>query len=242
MLLLHLCLAQPAAAQADRGAASAQDPAPAELHTRDQHYDRIEWFNDKMFLFNSAFDQFLLKPVALTYASIVPLPAQQGIRNAIGNLDVVRKVVNNTLQGRPVSASRELARFMINSTVGVAGIFDMATKLGAGAQRPGHGDHAGRVRGQPRRLSRVAAAAPHHVPGRRGHRGRLVDEPAGISGPLLRTPVHPRYADLVNSRALDRKLYEELELSIDPYSAARNAYLQIRARKLEAARSAGYYD
>ena len=72
----------------------------------------------------------MLKPVAETYGSAVPLSVQTGVRNAVSNLDVVRKVVNNALQGKPVTASRELARFILNSTVGIAGIFDMASKFG----------------------------------------------------------------------------------------------------------------
>ena len=239
LLLLQLSLAQPAASQG--GPASDPEDAPAvkELSTRDQHYDRIEWFNEKMFAFNSAFDHFVLKPVALTYASILPTPAQEGVRRAINNLDVVRKVVNNTLQGRPVSASRELARFVINSTVGIAGIFDMATKLGLEPSDQDMGITLG-VYGISHGAYLVLPLLPPTT--FRDGVGMAADSlmnPLGYFAPYY-VPLSIRGVDIVNNRALNNKLFEELERSIDPYSSARNAYLQIRQHKLRAAREAGY--
>ncbi|MCY4486737.1 MAG: VacJ family lipoprotein [Deltaproteobacteria bacterium] len=239
LLLLQLSLAQPAASQG--GSAAGQEDAPAvkELSTRDQHYDRIEWFNEKMFAFNSAFDHFVLKPVALTYGSILPTPAQDGVRRAINNLDVVRKVVNNTLQGRPVSASRELARFLINSTVGIAGIFDMATKLGLEPSDQDMGITLG-VYGISHGAYLVLPLLPPTT--FRDGVGMAADSlmnPLGYFAPYY-VPLSVRGVDIVNNRALNNKVFEELERSIDPYSSARNAYLQIRQGKLQAAREAGY--
>ena len=239
LLLLQLSLAQPAASQGEPPAGPEDAPAVKELSTRDQHYDRIEWFNEKMFAFNSAFDHFVLKPVALTYASILPTPAQEGVRRAINNLDVVRKVVNNTLQGRPVSASRELARFVINSTVGIAGIFDMATKLGLEPSDQDTGITLG-VFGISHGAYLVLPLLPPTT--FRDGVGMAADSlmnPLGYFAPYY-VPLSIRGVDIVNNRALNNKLFEELERSIDPYSSARNAYLQIRQHKLRAAREAGY--
>ena len=135
LLLLQLSLLQAACSQVEPGGPAVNGPAHGamdapELTTRDTHYDPLEPFNYTMFEFNSGFDRFLLKPVAQGYAAVVPPPLQKGIRNAVHNLGVVRKVVNNVLQGKPEGAGRELARFLINSTVGVAGLFDMASELG----------------------------------------------------------------------------------------------------------------
>ena len=239
LLLLQLSLAQPAASQGEPAAGPEDAPAVKELSTRDQHYDRIEWFNEKMFAFNSAFDHFVLKPVALTYASILPTPAQEGVRRAINNLDVVRKVVNNTLQGRPVSASRELARFVINSTVGIAGIFDMATKLGLEPSDQDMGITLG-VYGISHGAYLVLPLLPPTT--FRDGVGMAADSlmnPLGYFAPYY-VPLSVRGVDIVNNRALNNKAFEELARSIDPYSSARNAYLQIRQRKLQAAREAGY--
>ncbi len=238
-LFLQLSLAQPAASQGEPAAGPEGTSVSREIRTRDQHYDRIEWFNEKMFAFNSAFDHFVLRPVALTYATILPTPAQQSVRRAIDNLDVVRKVVNNTLQGRPLSASRELARFVINSTVGIAGIFDMATKLGLEPSDQDMGITLG-VYGIGHGAYLVLPLLPPTT--FRDGVGMAADSlmsPLGYFAPYY-VPLSIRGVDIVNNRALNNEVFEELARSIDPYSSARNAYLQIRQRKVQAARAAGY--
>jgi phospholipid-binding lipoprotein MlaA len=88
-------------------------------------------FNEKTFWFNRQIDRFLLKPVAKAYNAALPGPVRAGIANMFDNLDVTRRLVNNLLQLKFDGAGRELARFAINSTVGVAGLFDVAgTALG----------------------------------------------------------------------------------------------------------------
>ncbi len=239
LVLLHLSFAQSVASQEPPGLPPEGPPAVRELHTRDQHYDRLEWFNERMFKFNSTFDHFVLKPVALTYAVIVPAPAQQGIRRAVGNLDVVRKVVNNTLQGRPLSASREVARFVINSTVGVAGLFDMAAKFGLEPHDQDMGITLGVYGFRHGAYLVLPLLPPTTIRDGVGMAADSFMNPLGYLVPAY-VPWSIRAVNIVNSRALNRRVFEELERSIDPYSAARNAYLQIRERKLKAARAAGY--
>ncbi|MGH7872058.1 MAG: MlaA family lipoprotein, partial [Candidatus Binatia bacterium] len=82
-----------------------------------------EPFNEKTFWFNRQADRFVLKPVAKGYNTALPDPIRAGIANMFDNLDVTRRLVNNLLQLRFDGAGRELARFTINSTVGVAGLF-----------------------------------------------------------------------------------------------------------------------
>jgi phospholipid-binding lipoprotein MlaA len=94
-------------------------------------WDPWEPFNEKTFWFNRQIDRFLLKPVAKAYNAALPGPVRAGIANMFDNLDVTRRLVNNLLQLKFDGAGRELARFAINSTVGVAGLFDVAgTALG----------------------------------------------------------------------------------------------------------------
>ncbi len=71
-------------------------------------------------------DRFILKPVATAWDFLLPDPFQRGIHNAFDNLAVVRRVVNNALQLKLTGAAKEVARFTINSTVGLAGFFDIA--------------------------------------------------------------------------------------------------------------------
>jgi phospholipid-binding lipoprotein MlaA len=92
-------------------------------------------FNENVFWFNrNVFDRFVLKPLATVWDTILPAPAQRSIHNALDNLGVVRRLTNNLLQLKLGGAGREVARFTINSTVGVAGLFDVA-KDGFGIER-----------------------------------------------------------------------------------------------------------
>jgi ABC-type transporter lipoprotein component MlaA len=92
-------------------------------------WDPWEPFNEKTFQFNRQVDRFVLKPVAKGYNAALPDLVRGGIANMFDNLDVTRRLVNNILQLRFDGAGRELARFVINSTVGVAGLFDVAGHL-----------------------------------------------------------------------------------------------------------------
>ncbi len=242
VLLLHLSLPPSVHSQDKTGAAEVGPGDNAhtsqELSTRDQHYDPLERINDDIFAFNSAFDHFVLEPVAKTYASAVPLSAQDGIRNAVNNLDVVRKTVNNLLQARPISASREVARFLINSTVGIAGIFDMAAKLGLEPSDQDMGITLG-VYGISHGAYLVLPLLPPTTV--RDGLGTVADSflnPLRYFTPYY-VPLAVTAADVVNNRALNIKTFDALKLSIDPYGAVRNAYLQVRQKKLQAARSAG---
>ena len=89
-------------------------------------WDPWEPFNEKTFSFNRQVDRFVLKPVAKGYNAALPDLLRAGIANMFDNLDVTRRLVNNILQLRFDGAGRELARFAINSTVGIAGFFDVA--------------------------------------------------------------------------------------------------------------------
>ena len=246
VLLLYLILPHPVHSQVDadaRGPATAGGPLDdssrsEELTTRDQHYDPLERFNDDIFEFNLGFDRLVLKPVAETYAAAVPRSVQTGIRNIVSNLDVVRKVVNNALQARPITASREVARFMLNSTVGIAGIFDMASKMGLEPSDQDMGITLGLYGFSHGAYLVLPLLPPTTVRDGLGTVADSLMNPLGYLTPSY-VPWTVRATDAVNSRALNMEAYEQLELSIDPYGAARNAYLQIRQQKLKAARAAG---
>ncbi|TVR99484.1 MAG: VacJ family lipoprotein [Rhodospirillales bacterium] len=92
--------------------------------------DPLEPFNRAVFEFNRAFDTMLLKPLAIFYRDILPPPLTRGINNTLNNLRSPVIFFNDLLQGRPDRAGTTLARFMINSTLGVGGVHDAATNLG----------------------------------------------------------------------------------------------------------------
>ena len=91
-------------------------------------YDPWERLNRFTYRFNARFDEALFLPVANTYRRI-PSPIRSGVHNFFGNLSEVDSVVNYALQWRLKLGLRSLGRFVINSTIGIGGLFDTAAKL-----------------------------------------------------------------------------------------------------------------
>lgn len=92
--------------------------------------DPYESFNRPMFTFNDYFDKIVLKPIATLYSKIVPKPLVKGISNVYSNIDTVPTVINDVLQINIYQASNDLWRLLINSTIGIGGLFDVATDMG----------------------------------------------------------------------------------------------------------------
>lgn len=105
-------------------------------------YDPWEKQNRKLFRFNEAVDKVTLKPIAKSYKKIVPEPIRDGVTNFAKNLGAPRNVVNNFLQGKPMDGMGELARFVVNTTFGIGGIFDVATGSGLEAHPEDFGQTA----------------------------------------------------------------------------------------------------
>ena len=98
-------------------------------------YDRSERFNRASFNFSERVDRAVLKPVARGYRWVTPDPIERSISNFFANLRSVDNMINNTLQGKFRSTGSEFSRFAINTTLGVAGLFDVASRVGV-AERP----------------------------------------------------------------------------------------------------------
>lgn len=242
ILLLLAFLVQPTSAQVNPlGEAPDANVEPTtELYQAGARieYDPWESYNVNMFEFNRGFDKYLLKPVAKGYDFIVPTPVQKGIRNAADNLDVVRKVVNNTLQGKFLGAGKELTRFVINSTIGVAGLFDVA-KDGLGIE-PADQDMGITLGfygvGQGPYLI-VPILPPTTVRDGIGFVADLVMNPMFWLPPFY-VPLGITIHETINNRALSLGTIEKLEeSSIDFYGAVRNAYLETRAQRVKEARA-----
>ena len=91
--------------------------------------DPFEDINRVTFEFNESLDRNILKPVAQTYSK-APMPIKKGVTNFFNNLEEVETTVNQVLQGKPKLALNDLTRFVINSTLGLGGFIDVATKMG----------------------------------------------------------------------------------------------------------------
>jgi phospholipid-binding lipoprotein MlaA len=98
--------------------------APLEIH------DPWEGMNRSIYRFNSYADRWFLNPAVNVYHTIFPGFVRKGVSNFFTNFDNIQTVVNELLQWRPRSAMHTTGRFLVNTTVGIAGIFDVATPLG----------------------------------------------------------------------------------------------------------------
>ncbi len=92
--------------------------------------DPFESLNRRVFAFNDTADRYVLKPVAEGYQWITPDPVEKGVSNVFGNIFEVTTIANDLLQFKFTQAASDTARFVVNSTVGIAGIFDVATSIG----------------------------------------------------------------------------------------------------------------
>ncbi|GLP94948.1 MlaA family lipoprotein [Paraferrimonas sedimenticola] len=103
---------------------------PADLIEKDPR-DPFENFNRAMWDLNYNYlDRYLYRPVARGYRDYVPDPVQTGIYNVVLNLEEPQSVVNNILQGKPKYAVNAAGRFVVNSTVGILGVIDVAGYVG----------------------------------------------------------------------------------------------------------------
>ena len=93
-------------------------------------HDPLEGVNRAMFAVNEGLDTVVIKPVAQVYDFAVPLPAKAGVGSFFGNIADIRNVLNNALQGKLADAGNDFGRLLINSTVGIFGLFDVASELG----------------------------------------------------------------------------------------------------------------
>lgn len=106
--------------------------------------DPWEGFNRRMYYFNAKADEYVLLPVVRGYKAITPDIVETGISNVFNNLGEVTTFVNSVLQFKLGVAAETLGRFAINSTVGIAGIFDVATHIGLDEQNEDFGQTLGR--------------------------------------------------------------------------------------------------
>ena len=216
----------------DSEGASALVQQSAEGDADAEEYDPWESFNEKMFTFNRNLDRFILKPVAYVYNLIMPEPFQVMIANGFDNIKFVPRMINNLLQAKWGGASRELGRFLINSTFGIGGLFDPAKDYwGIQKSSEDFGQTLGVWGSGPGPFLVLPFMEPLTV---RDGIGKLVDsflDPLSYFIPFIWDRLGMKLGDVVNDRALNYDLFQGFEESvIDMYSAVRHGYLQRRER------------
>lgn len=92
--------------------------------------DPWEGFNRSVYRFNDRIDRHVLKPVAKGYQKVTPRAVRTGVTNFFRNLKMPVVMLNDLLQGKPLAAGQDLSRFVVNSTIGIVGVFDPSTKFG----------------------------------------------------------------------------------------------------------------
>ncbi|MCC6849529.1 MAG: VacJ family lipoprotein [Deltaproteobacteria bacterium] len=213
-LLAALALAAPAAARADEEAGADYDPW--------QRMNRgIFWFNDRC-------DVYVLEPVAKGWDLVMPERAETSIANFFANLRFPVVMVNNLLQGKPGAAAIDVGRFMVNTSFGIAGLFDPATIWGLTKHDEDFGQTLG-VWGVPPGPYLVLPLLGPSNPRDTG--GMPVDYVLSIT-PLVLDSFWWTGAGIVNVVNTRAQYLDEVrnakEASLDYYVFARNAYYQRR--------------
>lgn len=92
-----------------------------------------------MFAFNKGLVDWVIEPTVTHVGPWIPVPVAAGLQNAYANLTEVEMVLDHALQGRPADVAASAGRFVVNSTVGIAGLFDVATRLGLERREANYG-------------------------------------------------------------------------------------------------------
>ncbi|HEX7374084.1 MAG TPA: VacJ family lipoprotein [Steroidobacteraceae bacterium] len=189
--------------------------------------DPWEPMNRSVYKFNDAVDRVALKPAAKAYVKVTPQPVRTGVSNFFQNLSTPTTIVNSLLQGKFAGAGQDTLRFLINTTLGWGGIFDVAS----GASLPIHNEDSGQTLGR-----WGVPAGPYLVLPFLGP-ASLRDAPARIADDFTR-PLHwydngaVRWGSLalnaLDTRARFLPLEDTLSQTYDPYAFIRDAYLQQR--------------
>ena len=196
--------------------------------------DPLEGFNRGMWGFNQAVDKVAIKPVTVVYRTVTPRPARRGLSRILANLSEPFSMINNVLQGKPDRAMRNLERFAVNTTIGVGGLADHATGFGIASADEDFGQTLATwgVNGGPYLVlpilgpstlrdgvgSGVAQIADPYRVGLRNIGLTNTQQLAATGGEIISIR-----SDLMESGA---DAY--LKTSLDPYAAAKSAYLQRR--------------
>jgi phospholipid-binding lipoprotein MlaA len=189
--------------------------------------------------FNDNLDKYLLKPVADGYVKIVPKEIRTGINNGFNNLTYGEVIVNDFLQGQWEQGFRDSGRMAINTTIGIAGIFDFATPMGLPAHDTDFGITLGKWGVEPGPYLVLPLVGPYTVRDTAGIPVRLVTSPLFWIQPELCISIPLDILKLIDTRAdLDRYLRFREENALDPYIFTREAYLKHREHKVRGGKPA----
>ncbi|MBI5672061.1 MAG: VacJ family lipoprotein [Nitrospirae bacterium] len=215
-------------------------------------YDPWEPLNTKVFEFNRQADRWVLKPLAKGYNFIAPNIVQVGISNFFYNIRVTPRFMNNLFQGKFKGAGIEAGRFLINTTAGVGGFFDVAQHFHLTTPEEDTGQTLGFYGVKPGPYIMVPLLGPYTARDLVGYVGDIALNPVyWLMFPIIEIDAIPsvvphanrttsslilltaRGTEIVNDRSLNLEKFQGVEEStLDLYAAVRNAYLQKRAKTI----------
>ncbi|MFO1186276.1 MAG: VacJ family lipoprotein [Alphaproteobacteria bacterium] len=230
----------PASATGPAAAAFSDTPASSgttsAMKPHSGNYDPLEDVNRYFFSLDMALDDALFKPTAYAYRYIVPKPGRKGIRNALNNLESPVIFANDVLQGEIGRAGNTTARFLINSTLGIAGLFDVAKSMGI----PRHTEDFGQTLAVGGAGGGPYLVLPIFGPTNfRDLTGKLVDivfDPmTWMGGSNAEAIAIGRYVlDAISEREANIEAFDEIErTSIDLYAQVRSIYYQHRQSQIK---------
>jgi phospholipid-binding lipoprotein MlaA len=189
--------------------------------------DPLESTNRDFYQFNEGLDRYLLKPVATAYATVTPDLMQTSVTNFFNNISYLNVIVNSSLQGKLDHGLSDLFRFLFNSTLGVAGLFDVATPMGLEAHKEDLGQTFGIWGVHHSTYLTLPLFGPSTVRDTPDLVTSLFLNPITYMGTVISLPATA--LNIINKRAslLDTKTIMD-EAALDPYSFTREAYLQQR--------------
>lgn len=210
---------------------------PEALRAYEEINDPLEPWNRAMHQLDQGLDTVIFNPTIAVYTTVVPEPGRQGVTNVIRNFRAPITLANDLLQGEGARAGVTTGRFLLNSTVGLLGLFDVASRFGL----PYHSEDLG----QTLAVWGVGEGPYLYVPilgpsGGRDLTGYMVDSQAFDIGGWVGRADNPFWWQVAyfGAVAVDAKTnvgptLEELKASsVDYYAALRSAYRQNRAKEI----------
>jgi phospholipid-binding lipoprotein MlaA len=195
--------------------------------TKPDPRDPFERVNRVTYKFNDKLDKGFARPVARTYRRVTPQFVQTGVTNFMDNLEYPIVIVNDLLQGRFVPFAKDTGRLVMNTTLGIGGLFDPASDAGLDKNNNDFGQTLGRWGAGPGPYLVLPILGPSDV---RDGLGLVADEFANPRHYIQDNTVEYSLAAvrLLDVRAHLLDAQRALDASYDPYLFLKNAYLQRR--------------
>ncbi len=196
------------------------------VYAQSEESDPWRFINRPLYEFNSLFDGYFVRPIAVTYNDHMPDLAKRGIRNFFNNLDDVNVLVNDLMQLKLRNALNDSGRLVLNTTVGVGGLFDVAANLGMYKNYEDFGQtlgHWGVGDGGYLVLPLLGASTVRDTAGL--FADAMFNPVFWVTDSKTRTALYA--ADTVDTRV--SYLAAETMITGDEYEFVRNAYMQRRA-------------